>query len=255
VPFVTVAFVGDTARIDVGSPEHEQGDATRIRVVLADDSVLLREGIASLLEKAGFEIVGQSGTAEDLLLKVRLYKPDIAIVDIKMPPTQTDEGLRAAKKIRAKHPACSFVRCRLDGAQFFRRQRAEVEPGELDALLDRRPLSCLQVLNGDTELARELSQRLHGWRSRARLDPRDVRIGNTSGREILLRQSPFAAYPTQPLADALPLRHRLRSFQALRPASRGCVPAVDCLKSARRGRRIASELGSSPLLCSPSALA
>src|SRR2546429_9248111 len=100
-----VAPVGDTGGVDVESPEHEQGEATRIRVVLADDSVLLREGIASLLEKAGFEIVGQSGTAEDLLLKVRSYKPDIAIVDIKMPPTHTDEGLRAAKETRGKHPA------------------------------------------------------------------------------------------------------------------------------------------------------
>ena len=72
--------------------------------MLADDSVLLREGIASLLEGKGFEIVGQSGTAEDLLLKVRSYSPDIAIVDIKMPPTQTDEGLRAAKEIREQHP-------------------------------------------------------------------------------------------------------------------------------------------------------
>jgi len=66
--------------------------------------VLLREGIASLLEKAGLDVVGQSGTAEDLLLKVRSYSPDIAIVDIKMPPTLTDEGLRAAKEIREKHP-------------------------------------------------------------------------------------------------------------------------------------------------------
>jgi DNA-binding NarL/FixJ family response regulator len=90
--------------LHVGSPGDKRSDPTRIRVVLADDSVLLREGIASLLEKAGFEIVGQSGTAEDLLLKVRSYKPDIAIVDIKMPPTQTDEGLRAAKEIREKHP-------------------------------------------------------------------------------------------------------------------------------------------------------
>ena len=72
--------------------------------MLADDSVLLREGIARLLEDSGFEIVGQSGTAEDPLLKVRSYKPDIAIVDIRMPPAQSDEGLRAAKEIRAKHP-------------------------------------------------------------------------------------------------------------------------------------------------------
>ena len=75
-----------------------------MRVVLADDSVLLREGIAQLLENAGFEVVGQSGTAEDLMLKVRSYRPDVAIVDIRMPPTHTDEGLRAAKEIREQHP-------------------------------------------------------------------------------------------------------------------------------------------------------
>ena len=66
--------------------------------------MLLREGIARLLTDKGFEIVGQSGTADDLLLKVRSYNPDIAIVNIKMPPTHTDEGLRAAKEIRERHP-------------------------------------------------------------------------------------------------------------------------------------------------------
>jgi DNA-binding NarL/FixJ family response regulator len=71
--------------------------------------VLLREGVASLLERKGFEIVGQSGTAEDLLLKVRSYAPDIAIVDIKMPPTHTDEGLRAAKEIRENYPATAVL--------------------------------------------------------------------------------------------------------------------------------------------------
>jgi DNA-binding NarL/FixJ family response regulator len=77
--------------------------------VLAEDSVLLREGMARLLEDSGFEIVGQSGTAEDLLLKVRSYKPDVAIVDIRMPPTQSDEGLRAAKEIRDKHPETAVL--------------------------------------------------------------------------------------------------------------------------------------------------
>jgi DNA-binding NarL/FixJ family response regulator len=66
--------------------------------------VLLREGIARLLEDAGFKVVGQSGTAEDLMLKVRSYNPDVAIVDIRMPPTHTDEGVRAAKEIREKYP-------------------------------------------------------------------------------------------------------------------------------------------------------
>ena len=89
--------------VDDELPDLEQVQIP-IRVVLADDSVLLREGIASLLTDKGFEIVGQSGTADDLLLKVRSYNPDIAIVDIKMPPTHTDEGLRAAKEIREKFP-------------------------------------------------------------------------------------------------------------------------------------------------------
>src|SRR5438093_5879253 len=75
-----------------------------VRVVLADDSVLLREGIARLLEDAGFEIVAQSGTAEDLLRHVGMHKPDVALIDIRMPPTQTDEGLRAAKEIRERWP-------------------------------------------------------------------------------------------------------------------------------------------------------
>ena len=74
-----------------------------MRVVLADDSVLLREGIARLLEDAGFDVVGQADSAEQLLLKVRSYSPDVAIVDIRMPPTHTDEGLRAAKEIRESH--------------------------------------------------------------------------------------------------------------------------------------------------------
>jgi DNA-binding NarL/FixJ family response regulator len=74
-----------------------------MRVVIAEDSVLLREGIARLLEDAGFEVVGQAGNAEELLLKVRSYSPQVAIVDIRMPPTHSDEGLRAAREIREKH--------------------------------------------------------------------------------------------------------------------------------------------------------
>ena len=76
----------------------------RIRVALADDAVLLREGIALLLTEAGFDVVGQSGNADDLMLKVRSYSPDVAVVDIRMPPTHTDEGLQAAQEIRANHP-------------------------------------------------------------------------------------------------------------------------------------------------------
>jgi DNA-binding NarL/FixJ family response regulator len=78
-------------------------DERPVRVVIAEDSVLLREGIARILGEAGFEVVGQSSTGDDLLLKVRSYKPDVAIVDIRMPPTHSDEGLQAAKTIRENH--------------------------------------------------------------------------------------------------------------------------------------------------------
>jgi len=75
-----------------------------VRVVIADDSVLLREGLAKILVDGGFEVVGQAGNAEELLLKVRSYDPDVAIVDVRMPPTQTDEGAQAAETIRSQYP-------------------------------------------------------------------------------------------------------------------------------------------------------
>jgi DNA-binding NarL/FixJ family response regulator len=75
-----------------------------LRVVVADDNALLREGIASLLEDAGHQVVARSADADDLLLKVRSYTPDIAIVDVRMPPGYADDGLRAAAEIRRAHP-------------------------------------------------------------------------------------------------------------------------------------------------------
>jgi len=75
-----------------------------VRIVVADDSVLLREGVVRLLEEAGFEVVGQAGDGEELMRKARAHKPDVAIIDIRMPPTHTDEGLRAARAIREELP-------------------------------------------------------------------------------------------------------------------------------------------------------
>jgi DNA-binding NarL/FixJ family response regulator len=80
-----------------------------MRVVVAEDSVLLREGVARLLQEAGHEVVGQAGDAVDLMRKVRAHKPDLAVVDVRMPPTQTDEGLRAAKEIRAELPGVGVL--------------------------------------------------------------------------------------------------------------------------------------------------
>ena len=77
--------------------------------MIAEDSVLLREGLARILGDAGFEVVGQCGDADELLLKVRSYPPDVAIVDIRLPPTHKDEGLRAALEIRARHPSVAVL--------------------------------------------------------------------------------------------------------------------------------------------------
>ena len=75
-----------------------------MRIVLADDSVLLREGVAQLLAQVGFDVVGLAGDAEELLEQVERHRPDVAIIDIRMPPTHTDEGLHAAHEIRTRHP-------------------------------------------------------------------------------------------------------------------------------------------------------
>ena len=83
--------------------------ASMTRAVIADDSALLREGLARLLGEAEIDVVGQARNADELLLKVRSYHPDVAIVDIRMPPTQTDEGIRAAREIRAKHPGTGVL--------------------------------------------------------------------------------------------------------------------------------------------------
>jgi DNA-binding NarL/FixJ family response regulator len=80
-----------------------------VRVVIADDSVLLREGVSRLLAEAGFEVVGQAGDGEELLREVADKAPDVAIVDIRMPPTHTDEGLRAAREIRSRHPSVGVL--------------------------------------------------------------------------------------------------------------------------------------------------
>jgi DNA-binding NarL/FixJ family response regulator len=80
-----------------------------VRVVVADDSTLLREGLARLLGDAGMEVVGRCANAQDLMLKVSSYQPDVAVVDIRMPPTHTDEGLQAALQIRERHPGVGVL--------------------------------------------------------------------------------------------------------------------------------------------------
>src|SRR4029453_1582167 len=88
--------------------ETEDGSGA-LRIVVADDNALLREGISSLLVDAGHDVVGRAVDADDLMLKVRSYMPDIAIVDVRMPPGNADDGLVAAAEIRRTYPTVSVL--------------------------------------------------------------------------------------------------------------------------------------------------
>ena len=91
-------------RAPSASPGKPLDPAKPLRVVIADDHILLRQGVASMLEGQGFEVVAQAGDAEDVVRKVNAHHPDVAVVDIRMPPNGTDDGLRAAIAIRQSHP-------------------------------------------------------------------------------------------------------------------------------------------------------
>jgi DNA-binding NarL/FixJ family response regulator len=82
---------------------------TALRVIVADDDVLLREGLASLLDRSGYEVVGQAGDGEQLLVLVRDHLPDLVVVDIRMPPSHTVEGLAAAREIREEFPETAIL--------------------------------------------------------------------------------------------------------------------------------------------------
>jgi DNA-binding NarL/FixJ family response regulator len=92
-----------------GKPETALETRYAPRVVLADDDVLLREGLASLLDRCGFEVVGQAGNSTELLVLARSVRPELAIIDIRMPPTHATEGLRAARVIRDELPRTAII--------------------------------------------------------------------------------------------------------------------------------------------------
>jgi DNA-binding NarL/FixJ family response regulator len=91
------------------APRRVHAQRAALRVVIAEDSLLLRAAMARLLEEAGLDVVGEAGDADDLLRKVRAHKPDVAIIDIRMPPNQLDEGLQAARAIRTELPGIGIL--------------------------------------------------------------------------------------------------------------------------------------------------
>jgi DNA-binding NarL/FixJ family response regulator len=116
-----------------------------MRVVIADDEVLLREGLDRLLTEAGFDVVGKVGTAGELREKVRLTRPDVAIVDIRMPPTHTDEGLVAAQEIRESQPEVGVLVLSHYLEARYALRLLEQHPGGVGYLLKER-VSDLAVL-------------------------------------------------------------------------------------------------------------
>jgi DNA-binding NarL/FixJ family response regulator len=109
-----------------------------MRVVIAEDSVLLREGLARLLGENEIEVAGQAGDAEDLMRKVRAHKPDVAIVDVRMPPDHTDEGLRAARQIRDELPETGVLVLSQDVEEAYARELLAEDAAGLGYLLKDR---------------------------------------------------------------------------------------------------------------------
>ncbi|MDQ3571796.1 MAG: response regulator transcription factor [Actinomycetota bacterium] len=109
-----------------------------MRVVIAEDSVLLREGLVRLLSEHEIEVVGQAGDGEDLLRKVRAHKPDVAIVDVRMPPGHSDEGLRAARQIRAELPGTAVLVLSQDVEEAYARELLAVDANGVGYLLKDR---------------------------------------------------------------------------------------------------------------------
>jgi DNA-binding NarL/FixJ family response regulator len=148
-----------------------------LNIVVADDSALLREGIASLLEDAGHQVVGRSGNADDLLVKVRSLSPDITIVDVRMPPGNADDGLVAAVEIRRSHPGVAvlvlsqhlepaymleLVGDDASGVGYLLKDRVR----DIDEFID----SVERVASGGTAFDPEVVKSLVGGRRRSALD-------------------------------------------------------------------------------------
>jgi DNA-binding NarL/FixJ family response regulator len=155
-----------------------------VRVVVADDVLLTREGIVRLLQDAGIEVVGQSGNAEGLLRDVRLTRPDVAIADIRMPPTHTDEGLIAALTIRAEHPEIGVLLLSQYAEPSYAMRLIEDRPERVGYLLKERVFDIATVVDalrridaGETVIDPSIVSRLFG--RRRRVDP----LGELTERE------------------------------------------------------------------------
>jgi DNA-binding NarL/FixJ family response regulator len=158
-----------------------------MRVVVADDVMLTREGIARLLEEAGIDVVAQAEDADRLLREVRLKQPDAAIVDIRMPPTHTDEGLVAAQRIRTDHPTTGVLVLSQYVEPSYAMRLLEEHPERVGYLLKQRVFDVAVLVDalrrigdGETVVDPTIVSRLVGRRRRddplAELTPREREV-------------------------------------------------------------------------------
>jgi serine/threonine-protein kinase len=124
-----------------------------MRVVIADDAPLIREGVAHLLMEHGVQVVDQVGEAESLLASVRALRPDVALVDIRMPPTHTDEGLRAAREIRSRFPETAVVVLSQHLEPDYALQLVEEKPEKVGYLMKERVGRAQQLLDAMQRVA------------------------------------------------------------------------------------------------------
>lgn len=144
-----------------------------MRVVVADDVMLTRGGIVRLLQDAGIEVVGEAEDAEDLLRQVRSARPDVALVDIRMPPTHTDEGLVAAQAIRAEHPDVGVLVLSQYVEPSYAMRLIEDHPERVGYLLKERVFDIAtvvdalrRIVDGETVIDPTIVSRLVGRRRR-----------------------------------------------------------------------------------------
>ncbi len=158
-----------------------------MRVVVADDVMLTREGIVRLLQDAGVEVVGEAEEADGLLRQVRLNRPDVAVVDIRMPPTHTDEGLVAAQTVRAEHPDVGVLVLSQYVEPSYAMRLIEDQPERVGYLLKERVFDIAtvvdalrRIVDGETVIDPTIVSRLVGRRRRddplARLTEREREV-------------------------------------------------------------------------------
>jgi DNA-binding NarL/FixJ family response regulator len=218
-----------------------------MRVVVADDVMLTREGIVRLLEEAGVEVAAQAEDAEGLLREVRLKRPDVAIADIRMPPSHTDEGLVAAQRIRAEHPDVAVLVLSQYVEPSYAMRLLEEHPERVGYLLKQRVFDVAVLVDalrrigdGETVIDPTIVSRLVGRQRRqdplAELTQREREVLSLVAEGLSNRAIASRLFVTERTVEA----HVKQVFQKLRLAvnpdsHRRVLAVLACLRSDSSG--------------------